>query len=194
MTRATIDLRTFVLLFVAGAIGLTLLDSVHVQTGTLAYSRPVAFGSAWWVPVLMGSAASLGGALFVSGWRHLGGPPALPSRAALWRSTLLFAVMYAASGLLPVGPAAKLVALSVGAAIIFRDLDGTRAGALLTLVGAVGGTTAEAINPHFHYLAPDLLRVPMWLPALYACASPVVGHWARALAEPAPEPAGAPAR
>ena len=62
MTRR---LRAFLALFAIGAVGLTLLDSVHVHTGTLYYDHPFAYGSAWWVPLLMGSAASCGGMLYV---------------------------------------------------------------------------------------------------------------------------------
>ncbi len=61
----------FATLFVLGAVVLTLLDSVHVHTHTLVYAHPVVFGSAWWVPLLMGSAAAFGG----FGVRHRVGTP-----------------------------------------------------------------------------------------------------------------------
>lgn len=168
-------------LFVLGAIELTLLDSIHVHTHTLFYDHPFAFGSAWWVPLLMGCAAAFGGRLYVTAWERLDGPAKLAPWTAIARANLAFAMLYAASGLLPSTALTKLIVLAVGALVIWREVDGTRAGAKLVLVGAVLGTIAEAINPAFHYVAPDFARVPMWLPALYACATPALGQLARRL-------------
>ncbi len=178
MTRSA----TFSTLFAIGAVGLTLLDSVHVHTRTLYYDHPFAYGSAWWVPLLMGSAASIGGTLYVAGWERLDGPKRLPSWGAVARALVAFAMLYAASGLLPATATTKLVVLAIGALVIWREVDGSRAGAILIAAGAVLGTTAEAINPAFHYVAPDFARVPMWLPALYACVTPALGQLARRLA------------
>ena len=171
----------FCILFAIGAVGLTLLDSVHVHTKTLFYDHPFAFGQAWWVPLLMGSAAAFGGFAYVAAWKRLGGPAKLAPWAAIARANLAFAMLYAASGLLPSTAVTKLIVLAVGAFVIWREVDGTRAGAKLVLVGAVLGTVAEAINPAFHYVDPDFARVPMWLPALYACVTPALGQLARRL-------------
>ena len=171
--------RALAVLFVIGAVFLSLLDSIHVHTHTLEYVHPVFHGSAWWVPLLMGCAAAAGGALYVEGWARLGGRATLPSRASIARALLAFAVMYAASGLLPATHATKLVAIAVGAVVIFREVDGTRVGAMLILPGVIGGCAAEAINHGFFYLDPDALRIPIWLPALYACATPALGQLAR---------------
>ncbi len=169
----------FLILFLFGAIVLTLLDSVHVHTSTLAYSRPVAYGQAWWVPFLFGCAASFGGVAYVIGWKRLGGP----AKLAPWPKVLLalfaFALMYAASGLLPATATTKLIVIAIAAFVIWREVDGTRAGAVLVAIGTVVGPFAEAINPNFHYLDPDFLRIPVWLPAVYACATPAVGQLAR---------------
>lgn len=173
--------RAFVVLFALGAVFLTLLDSVHVHTHTLFYDRPVAYGSAWWVPLLFGCAASFGGLLYARAWAELGGPAKLPSRGAVVGALLAFALCYAASGLLPATAITKLVVLSVGAVVIFVEVDGTRAGLLLIVVGMIGGTIAEGINPRFHYVQPDFWDVPIWLPALYACATPAIGQLARRL-------------
>lgn len=181
-TRSRFGAKAFVTLFVIGAIGLTLLDSVHVHTHTLFYDHPFAFGSAWWVPPEMGLALSLGGLAYVVAWQRLGGPTKLPSRAAVARALLAFAMLYAASGLLPATATTKLIVLSIGAVVIFREVDGTRVGAKLLVVGAICGTLAEALNPAFHYVDPDGLGVPIWLPALYACAAPALGQLARRLA------------
>ena len=173
--------RGFIALFVFGAVVLTLLDSVHVHTHTLFYDHVFAYGSAWWVPLLMGCAASLGGVAYVIGWRRLGGPAELPSWAAIGRAVLAAMLMYAASGLLPASTTSKLVVITIAAYVIWRDVDGTRAGAKLLFLGAVLGPIAEAINPSFHYYDPDFARVPIWLPSLYACITPALGQLARRL-------------
>lgn len=174
--------RAFAILFALGAVLFTLLDSIHVHTHTLAYAHPFVFGSAWWVPLLMGCATSFGGVAYVLAWSRAGGPPRLASGVALGAALVLTAVMYAASGLMPVSSMTKLVVLTLGAAVIFFLVDGTRTGAVLMLAGAVCGPIAEAINPGFDHLAPDFMRVPMWLPALYACVTPAIGQLARKLA------------
>ena len=89
--------------------------------------------------------------------------------------------MYAASGLLPATATSKLIVISIAAYVIWRDVDGTRAGAKLLFIGAVVGPVAEAINPNFHYVDPDFARVAIWLPALYACITPALGQLARRL-------------
>jgi hypothetical protein len=173
--------RGFVLLFAFGAIVLTLLDSVHVHTHTLFYDRPFMYGSAWWVPLLMGSAASIGGVLYAIGWKRLGGPKELAPWPAIARAVFAAMLMYAASGLLPASATSKLIVISIAAYVIWRDVDGTRAGAKLVLIGAIAGPIAEAINPRFHYVDPDFLGVAIWLPALYACITPALGQLARRL-------------
>jgi hypothetical protein len=171
----------FATLFVFGAVVLTLLDSVHVHTHTLAYAHPVVFGSAWWVPLLMGSAAAFGGWGYVLGWARLGGPATLPSRKKVGLALASFVLMYAASGLLPATAWTKLIVLTIAAVVIHRELDGKRASAELLVAGAVIGPIVEAINPGFRYLEPDFVGVPIWLPALYACATPAIGQLARRL-------------
>jgi hypothetical protein len=173
--------RAFIVLFALGAAWLTLLDSVHVHTHTLAYAHPVVFGSAWWVPLLMGCSAAFGGWAYVIGWSRLGGPTKLPSSKKIALAMASFSLMYVASGLLPGTAMTKLIVLTVAAVVIHREVDGTITGAKLALGAAVIGPLVEAINPAFHYLEPDFLGVPMWLPALYACAAPAVGQLARRL-------------
>ena len=173
--------RGFVALFVFGAVVLTLLDSVHVHTHTLFYDHPVAYGSAWWVPLLMGSAASFGGLAYVIGWKRFGGPSELAPWPAIGRAILAAMLMYVASGLLPATATSKLIVITIAAYVIWRDVDGTRAGAKLLFIGALLGPIAEAINPNFHYVDPDFARVPIWLPSLYACITPALGQLARRL-------------
>jgi hypothetical protein len=172
-------IRGFAIMFALGAVVLTLLDSVHVHTHTIFYDHPFVFGSAWWVPLLMGCAAPFGGLAYVRGWSRLGGPLKLARWPAIARANLAAAVMYTASGLLPATATSKLIVITIAAFAIWRDVDGTRAGATLALLGAVIGPIAEAINPNFHYTDPDFLHVPIWLPSLYACITPAMGQLAR---------------
>jgi hypothetical protein len=129
----------------------------------------------------MGSAASVGGYAYVRGWRALGGSEEVPGWKTVGAVLASFAVMYAASGLLPGTASTKLVVLAVAAIVIHRELGGGRALGILTAAGVVLGPLAEAVNPGFHYADPDFLGVPVWLPALYACATPAMGTLARKL-------------
>lgn len=174
-------LRGVIRLFLVGAVLLTLLDSIHVHTHTLVYLHPFAFGSAWWVPLEMGFAAAFGGLAYVKGWQRLRGPEALPSWPKVLLGMAAFSLAYAASGLLPASATSKLIVLLVAAIVIHREVDGTRTGAMLMLVGVVVGPIAEAINPEFRYLDPDFMGVPVWLPALYASATCALGQLARRL-------------
>ena len=72
--------------------------------------------------------------------------------------------------------------LTIAAVVIHREVDGTRVGVKLLLAGAVIGPIVEAVNPGFRYVEPDFIGVPIWLPALYACATPAIGQLARRLA------------
>lgn len=174
-------MKGFAALFVIGAVMLTLLDSVHVHTSTLAYSHPVAYGQAWWVPLLFGCAASFGGVAYVIGWKRLGGHDKLVPWPKIVIALAAFALMYAASGLLPATATTKLIVITIGAAVIFYEVDGSRVGAILLVVGTIVGPIAEAINPQFHYVDPDFLRIPVWLPVVYSCATPAMGQLARRL-------------
>ncbi len=171
-----------ILLFMVGATLLTALDAVHTHTGTTAYTHVTAFGAAWWAPLLFGGTASIGGWLYARGWRALGGPEKLAPNAAIARGLLAMSLLYASSGLLPASVETKLLLLVAGALVLFFSLDGTRAGALLVLAGAVSGPLVEAALIRlglFRYRDPEFLGVPVWLPALYACVTPVIGQLAR---------------
>ena len=168
-------------LFVFGAVFLTLLDLIHVHTHTLVYLHPIAFGSTWWVPLQFGIAASVGGVIYVKAWERVGAPEALPTPRKLWLGIASFALMYASSGLLPATALTKLMVICVGAIVIHRELIASRRGLVLTLIGVVVGPIAEALNPGFRYVDPDLIGVPIWLPALYACATPALGQLARVI-------------
>lgn len=169
-------------LFAAGAVGLTLLDGLHTHTGTIRYPAPLLWRAAWWVPLSFGAGLAAGGTLYAFGHHALGGRRAPPGWSELLAGLLAFVGLYALTGL-HAGPAATtLAALAAAALGLFAWLDRTRAGAALTLVAVVVGPLIEAAYVRlgaFDYARPDLLGVPLWLPALYACGAPVLGQAAR---------------
>jgi hypothetical protein len=148
----------------------TVCDHLHVITGVLAYPKPFLWQQAWWVPFLF-AAASL---FVVAAARPIlvafGGtddrPPAAREVAG---DGILFVTAYAFTAYghaLPSVVLAVLVAWWLG-----RVVRGRRFWLVpYSLAAAVGGTLFEAglsATGAFHYLVPDFLGVPMWLPALY---------------------------
>jgi Mg2+/citrate symporter len=90
--------------------------------------------------------------------------------------------VYYASGYLPASNVVKLAVLLVAAVVFWGWLDGTRAGRILAIMTAITGPLTEIILVHagaFEHLQPDLLGIPIWLPALYAASAPVIGQGAR---------------
>ena len=145
----------------------------------MIWLAPTEPSAAWAAPLLLSAPASVGWWLYVRGRARL---RTAAGNAALARALLATGVLYAASGLLPATNAPKLVLLAVSALLLFRELDGSRAGAALLAAAAIAGPLAEAAlirRGLFHYRDPDFLGVPMWLPGLYACLMPALGQLAR---------------
>lgn len=66
--------------------------------------------------------------------------------------------------------------------MLFLGLDRTPQGACLAAATAIAGPAVEVTLTSigaFGYAAPDVLGVPVWLPALYLVSAPVLGHGAR---------------
>lgn len=179
--------RAFVpVAFAIGAVAGTALDALHTHSGTTAYASPVLARAAWWTPLLFGSA----------GVAVLGAYPALerltgravaprPSGARIAPALGLFAGLYAASGFLPASNAVKLAVLAAGALLLFAAVARSARAALLAAVAALVGPLVEVTliaSGAFVHLQPDLLGIPMWLPALYAAASLAFGPAGVALA------------
>ena len=145
----------------------------------MIWLAPTDPSAAWAAPLLLGAPVSVAWWLSARGRARLRGPA---TGAALARALLATSVLYAASGLLPATNASKLVLLVVSALLLFREQDGSRAGAALLAAGAIAGPLAEAAliqRGLFHYRDPDFLGVPMWLPGLYACLMPALGQLTR---------------
>ena len=188
-------MRDVVLLVLGGGIAGTLLDQIHVQSGTLQYRAPELAGQAWWVLpqfALLLAAVVWTSTLIVARTRPRADTALEPVPGRAWtRPPLMrivvdatwFAFAYAISA----APATvfdrddettRVVVLVVLALIaaIRLVLRGDRRVALVALGLTIGGPAYEATISSlswFWYHDADLLGVPLWLPALYACGAPL---------------------
>jgi hypothetical protein len=153
----------------AGGLGLTLCDQLHVHAGVLAYPRSdlrIA-GQSWWVAPLfllvavlvMAAAATVVRARPRSGsWAHV-------ARASAW-----FVGAYAATATFEHHPRVLAIVLT----LVWIDRVALRSDRW-QLIGfsvalAVAGTLGEgtlAASGAFAYRYHDIYHVPMWLPTLY---------------------------
>lgn len=189
------------LVFVCGVLG-SLLDQIHVRSGTLRYERPEFAGQAWWVFLQFGvtlAVAAWGASMFVSRRGVLGAPPSgepgawAGRRSVRMRILIDFGWFVAAYGL-SAAPSlersmggegvrvAGLVALTLLAVVRLR-LRGNMRIALVALGLAIAGPVYEGLlasTRQFWYTDADFLHVPIWLPALYANGAPLaasIGQW-----------------
>lgn len=182
MTMLARTLPRVLVLFAFGAVVITFFDGFHTHSGTTRYATVVAFQMAWWAPLLFGASVGLGGPLFAVGYRSLGGTRAPPPWLALGAAFVSFGALYYFSGFFHGANATKLGVLSFAALVLWGVLDRTWQGAACALGAALSGPAVEVALVHlgaFAHLQPDALGIPMWLPALYACAAPVLGHASR---------------
>ncbi len=174
-------------LFGFGAVTLSICDGFHTHSGTTSYPNPVALMAAWWTPLIFGLAVGAGGPAYAILYQLLGGRKAPPSWLQLAPAFVAFCSLYYFSGFYHgANPhetnVTKLAVLGGAALVLYALLDRTVAGALCLVATALTGPCVESILVHlgaFLHLQPDVLGVPMWLPALYACSAPVVGQGAR---------------
>jgi hypothetical protein len=172
-------LRPGVLLFFLGATVGSALDAFHTQSGTTAYAHVIGLGMAWWTPPLFGVAGLSTGLSYPLFERVSGkevSPPATWSRALA--GFALFVALYCASGYLPASNGIKLGVLVVGTAGLLATLARTPAAAALAVAAAVVGPVVEIVlvgRGAFRHLQPDVLGIPLWLPALYAAGSVAFG-------------------
>jgi hypothetical protein len=158
---------TQVALFLAGAVGGTLGDQIHVQFRVLRYPSPWLLGQAAWVPPLFGAAALL----LIDGQRWFVPRSSAEPRpaAAVARTVALFYLAYLSTGLLQDSP--RLLSLLLAgwwAARVALSPSADRV--LSSLASALGGCLFEgwlSSTGAFAYRAPDVIGVPMWLGPLY---------------------------
>ena len=165
-----------------GGVVITFFDGFHTHSGTTRYATTVLCEAAWWAPLPFALGMGVGGPAYVLGYRALGGrrPPA--AWPALGAAFAAYGALYAFSGYYAGSNAAKLAALAAAAVLLHAWLDRTLAGASMALVTAIVGPLVEVVLVHagvFTHLKADVLGVPVWLPALYACSAVVIGQGAR---------------
>ena len=186
-------LRSAAYLFGIGATVGSALDALHTHGGATTYPRPVFLKMAWWTPAIFGAAGVSTGLAYPIVERMLGRSitrDVTPEQAAVGFAA--FAGLYAVTGFLPVSNAAKLAIVGTGAVALGAALAPTKEAALLALAAAALGPLVEITlvsKGAFTHNQPDVLGIPMWLPALYASGSiafGVVGKWVVAKIDPSP--------
>jgi hypothetical protein len=169
--------RTWLQLFLIGGVAGALYDQIHVRGGVLVYPRHDFLQQSWWVAPNFGLAAVM--IALTGGWiarwasrKHLG----TQDNRELLGHFAWFTLAYLASAFLPLQPPlvlALFVATWLGRVLPRRD----RVPQLIQGLGlAVAGTTFETVlsaTGAFHYLRPDLVYVPSWLPGLYLHGAPL---------------------
>jgi hypothetical protein len=166
--RATARLAS---VFALGAVLGTAGDQLHVRSGVLHYPSGslLVLGQPLWVPLLFGAAAValvLGHAPIL---RAMGARPARGTMGALGTAVLWFYAAYASTALLAGRPYALAAALLFAwcARVAFAPAaDEIAAGLLYAVLGPAFEAALSATGA-FRYASPDLLLVPVWLPALY---------------------------
>jgi hypothetical protein len=162
-------IRRYVLLFVVGALLLSLCDRVHLEFGVLVQAGPKLWGQGLWVlPVFGGGAVGI-----LAGYpvirRALGADRVAWSGARVLRSAILAAAAYVVTG--PFAGSPLLLSAGLYGAWLARViLRRSGAAAAYSLVVGVLGPAAEAtfsaLGLHT-YAAPHLVGIPMWLAAIY---------------------------
>lgn len=171
-----------------------MLSCVHFPD-TLPASSPLRR----WVPLLFGVAGIILGVShpLLDAWQAgRGGEQPRGGSDPSWTLVLpaiaCFVLQYAASGALeqpllgqtlPGGLPTLDVFLAATAAAHWAAFDGTRQGAGMAALTAVGGPLVEMLlinGAHlYHYSHPVLLGTPTWICWVYACGAPAVGNLGR---------------
>ena len=174
--------KTALVCFALGATVGSALDAIHTHSGTTVYASEIGLKMAWWTPPLFGLAGLGTGIGYPLAERRL--KQSIPS--STWRSALaafvLFVGLYFVSGYMPASNAMKLGVLAIGACALLGFFARTRIALGLSVLAAIVGPLVEITlisQGAFRHLQPDVLGIPIWLPALYASGSlafGVVGH------------------
>jgi hypothetical protein len=164
-------------LFVAGAVVGTLLDRIHVAVGVLWYTDPALAGQALWVPVVFG----LGALLLMSGHRIFPPRSGPVAPATLVAPALGLVFAYVATAVFagrPFALTAGLVLAWVARLVAEPTFDKVAVGVVFALCGPFVEALLSATGGFF-YRRPDVLGVPVWLPALYLHVSLLTRQIAR---------------
>jgi hypothetical protein len=171
-----------------GAVLGTALDAIHVYGDVETYASQDIGELAWFVPLEFGLAGVVSALAIPLLERRLR-PGRLLTWSAWerWREVPLLVGLYLVSASIDGDEAwwflaALLVAL--GARLAFAGVEGDWA---FALIAAIAGPTAEAAIHAlgaFDYTEPDVLGLPVWLPALWAWGGLAIR---RLFGQPAPK-------
>jgi hypothetical protein len=146
----------------------TALDHQHVTWGVLAYTSPDYLEQAWWVPLLflVGTLAALGVTEPVR--RLVGGSPPVVSLLLAVLDVASFAAAYYLTAVAHHVPDVVTALLAGTWLVRALGLPGWGVACCIgaALVGPAVEATLSAVGG-FHYMHPDFLGVPRWLPVLY---------------------------
>ena len=173
---------TLAFIFLAGAIGGTPLDQIHVRSHVLHYAHPRLAGEAWWVIPEFGAAATV--ALLFATWTTKRSWSVPRDGVPIVVDASIFAVAYSVTGVLHRHSWIILVVvLCLWAAMIAVHRD-RKAFVLVSLALMIAGPIYEGAlssTGAFRYdVTPLVGRVPIWLPALYLNAGVLAASIARA--------------
>ncbi len=160
--------RAAAVLAALGATAGTLLDGIHTHFGATAYTHPVFWRAAWWVPLLFAGAYSIG--LLGPLLERRRAPPSWPSVLAAWGC---FVVGYWTT-VLPLTWPAIAALLVVLFALAWTVTGRSRVQLGIAVAAALGGPAVESLlvsRGVFVHLETLAFGVPGWLPFLYLVAS-----------------------
>jgi hypothetical protein len=147
---------------------------MHYLADVLWYPDRTLWGQAWWVPMLFGGAA-LALAFGHRFWMNLlNQAPPKASFKEIFVKAVLFMTAYAATAIFSMSPIALTVTLTLLWIPIAQPFSKAKLSysLLVAIIGSLVEATLSALG-QFYYNRPDILGIPMWLPALYLWAANV---------------------
>lgn len=160
------------------AVVFSICDRVHIAYGVLTQTNHAFLGQAWWVLPLFFVLCTALLWLFGALRRQLQRPPLPYSALRLWSSLLVAVVVYVYTGPMSEDPQ-SLAGILFGAWLMraFWRASVLEA-AFAVCLGIFGplGEAATSATGIFTYTHPDLLGVPIWLPAVYLHMAPVAAE------------------
>jgi hypothetical protein len=148
---------------------------MHYLADVLWYPDRTLWGQAWWVPMLFGGAA-LALAFGHRFWMNLlNQNPPKASFKEIFVKAVLFMSAYAATAIFSMSPIFLTVALILlWIPIAMQPFSKAKLSysLLVAIIGSLVEATLSALG-QFYYNRPDILGIPIWLPALYLWAANV---------------------
>jgi hypothetical protein len=176
--------RAALLLAALGATLGTALDGIHTHLGATAYTHPVFWRAAWWVPPLFGGAFAIGMACPLAE-RFLRRASRAPASGAIALAFVAFIGAYFLSVAPLPWPATAALLLGIFV-VAWARLDRSPVSLGIAVLAAFGGPAVEALlvtQGLFHYHRFTAFGVPGWLPFLYMVAAVPLTLLARRLVD-----------